>query len=93
MRCGLVEWTEDQREAIIGNCMDICANVDGFRQVVLLTVSMDGTMNIVRKRRDDATAMELLGALELIKTDELRTQMDGWYSNPRPMTGDGGGED
>ncbi len=79
-----MEWTHEQRGDIVNQCMDLAANVDRFRQVLILTMSEDGTMNVIQKRRNDATQVEALGMYRLMAHDTEERMMDLWRDDSRP---------
>ena len=80
-----MNWTEEQRNEIVNNAMDLAAGVDRFRQVVILTMTAEGVMNVVQKRRDDATSMETLGMYRLMARDQENQMIAGWRDTDRPM--------
>ena len=84
-----MNWTEKQRNEILNHAMDLAANVDNFRQVVILTVTNDGTMKIVQRKRDDATRMETLGMYRLMARDEENQLQALWRDRERPMSEEG----
>ena len=79
-----MEWTQDQRDDIVNQAMDLCANIDNFRQVIILTMTNEGMMNVIQKRRDDATTIEALGMYRLMTVDTEQTMLDHWRDNERP---------
>lgn len=81
-------WTEDQKNQIINHSMDLCTTVDDLRQVVILAISNDGTFSVIRKRRDDATGLELIGALQVLLRDELKVFDDCFVERDRPLEGE-----
>jgi hypothetical protein len=83
-----MKWTDEQRGEIINHAMDLAANVDRFRQVLILTMTQEGTMNVVQKRTDDATPMETLGMYRLMACDSEEQLVACWKDNDRPMSED-----
>lgn len=80
-----MEWDQEAKDSIVGNAMDLCTNVDNFRQIVIMTITNEGTFNVVRKRKDDASGLELIGALHVLVRDETRFFDDSFKGNDRPM--------
>lgn len=79
-----MKWTETQREEVISQAMDIAANVDRFRQVLILTMTHDGCLNVCQKRTDDATTMETIGIYRLMAADTEKQSIENWVYNPNP---------
>lgn len=64
-------WREEQKKAILDNLMDVCANLDSMRQVVVLTVTDQGRLFVVKSRKDDATFFETYGMLKIAADSEI----------------------
>jgi hypothetical protein len=80
----MIAWTNYQKNNLIGQIMDLATNVDNFRQVLILTMSQDGTMNVVERRVDDATSMEAIGMYRLMAADRERDSLSAWRDNDYP---------
>lgn len=79
-----MDWTQEQRDDIVNQAMDLCANIGNFRQVIILTMTNEGMMNVIQKRRDDATTIEALGMYRLMAVDTEQIMLDHWRDNERP---------
>jgi len=83
-----MKWTEPQRNEVINQAMDLAANVDNFRQVLILTMDHEGNMNVVQKRVDDATTLEAIGMYRLMAADVEQKTAECWRDADRPMSED-----
>lgn len=87
-----MDWTEEQRDTIINNVMDLCANVDRFRQVMVMTMDLNGKLSYVAARRDDATVLEAIAMLQFAADDEKYELSRAWKDERRPMSGENNDE-
>ena len=84
-----VEWTKEQKEDVVNNAADVCSNIDGLRQVMIISISTDGSLNLVERRRNDASLMETLGAYRIaLKNVEAAIEKQ-WVDDDRPHLGGG----
>lgn len=83
-----MDWSQEQHDDIVNQAMDLCANINNFRQIMILTMHTDGTMNVIQKRRDDATSLEALGMYRLMAADSEEQMIACWRDNERPCKGD-----
>lgn len=83
-----MEWSDAQHDDIVNQAMDLCTNINRFRQVIILTMATDGTMNVIQKRRDDATAVEALGMYRLMAADVESQLIQNWHDTERPCSED-----
>ena len=84
-----VEWTKEQKDDIVTHAADVCSNLDGLRQVMILTIGTDGSLNMVERRRDDASLMESLGAYRVAYANAEAEIAKGWSDDNRPHLGGG----
>jgi hypothetical protein len=83
-----MKWTDEQRNKAINHAMDLAAGVDNFRQVLILTMTHEGAMNVVQLRTDDATQMESIGMFRLMAADVEQRMIACWKDNDSPMRED-----
>lgn len=82
-----MNWREEQKTAILDNLMDVCANLDSMRQVIVLTVTDEGRLLVVKSRKDDATFFETYGILKIASESEISgVELD---FQDRPNRGEG----
>lgn len=74
-----VEWTKEQVEDILDKVADMRDSLDDIRQVMILTVGSDGSLDAFEMRRDDSSMMEALGCYEMA-SDSLRASMSKMWS-------------
>lgn len=79
-----MKWSDEQREEVISQAMDLAANVDRFRQVVIMSVTQDGQLNVCQKRTDDSTTIETIGMYRLMAADAEQQLIANWVDNQRP---------
>lgn len=80
-----MKWADEQRNDVVNQAMDLATNVDRFRQVVILTMTHEGTFCVVQKRTDDATNMEAIGMYRLLAADTEQQAIAMWVDNERPQ--------
>lgn len=83
-----MKMTEESKNATIANIMDLATNIDNFRQVIILTITHDGILNVIQKKSPDATDIERLGIYNLMAKDTRDQIMARWEDSERPMKGD-----
>lgn len=77
--------TPDQKAELVDNAMDLAANADKFRFVMILTIANDGTASVVRRRSPGTTNFEVLGLLDWLINDTRAGMGEGWTDADRPM--------
>lgn len=83
-----MDWTEEQKADVINQLMDTATNLDNFRQVLILTMSVEGVLSVIQKRRDDATMTEALGIYNLMAHDTEDQLVAYWQDKERPCKSD-----
>lgn len=78
-------WTDEQREAVVNNLMDLAANIDQQRVVYVLTIDAEGTLSVMRKVRKDGSNFELVGALRVMEEDIRGELQQGWTVKDQPF--------
>lgn len=83
-----MEWNDDDKEALINNLMDTASNLDRIRNLIIISVDDDGSMQVVRRRKPNASAVELIGMLQVCIRDEQRGLDEWWSESERPIRGE-----
>lgn len=77
-------FSPEQVDHIVQQCMDTATNVKSFRQVIILTVSNEGMINVSQQRVDSATQCETVGLYRLMAADTEQQLIARWQDNGRP---------
>ena len=85
-----MEWTSEQRNEVIAQPMDLATDVDQSRNVIILTMTTEGTLKVYQRRRDDASLIENIGIYRLMLKDTEDQMMAPWRGNDGPRRKEGG---
>lgn len=80
-----MEWDQEIKDSVVANAMDLCTNIDQFRQIVIMTITNEGMFSVVQNRKHNASGLELIGALHVLVRDETRVFDGTFKESNRPM--------
>lgn len=80
----MIDWTNEQRDDIITQAMDICANIENFRQIVIVTVANDGHVGSIVQKRENASLVELLGIYRIMTASTEQDILRSFVDDDRP---------
>jgi hypothetical protein len=62
-------WSPEVRQNIVGVLLDLAANIDTHRVLLVAAVDDRGTVTIVRREKPHASMFEALGVVDFIRDD------------------------
>lgn len=84
----MLKWNEQGKEDMVNNLMDLAANIERHRCIVLLAVNETGGFTIIKHRASEANTAEFIGLLGVAYEVAKKDCMEGFRDVERPCSGE-----